>query len=130
MKKEQAEAKAAAAEKEAQARRAQAEKMAREKMDRDKAEAEAKQETERLAAAEREKEVERLKAADTRGKTSSEWRSWVEKQKWMKKEVIEVVKADRATRTGLRTAMRLITRNLGQVTNAKDTIIRVVGLVA
>jgi hypothetical protein len=40
--------------------------------------------------------------------------------------VINVIKADKATRTGLRPTMRLMTRNLGQVTNAKETVLRIV----
>jgi hypothetical protein len=38
------------------------------------------------------------------------------------------VKADRATKSGLRVGMRLMTRNLGQVTNAKEVILRVVSV--
>lgn len=100
--------------------------MAMDKVARDQADARKKEDEARLAREKEEKEAEMRKAADTRGKTGTVWRTWVEKQKWMKKEVIEVIKADRATRTGLRTAMRLITRNLGQVTNKKETIVRVV----
>ena len=100
--------------------------MAKNHIAKQKADAQAKEERDRQAAEKKAKEEERAKAADTRGRTSSEWRKWVEKQRWMKKEVIEVIKADKATRTGLRTSMRLITRNMGQVTNSKETILRVV----
>jgi nucleoporin GLE1 len=46
----------------------------------------------------------------------------------MKTEVINPMKADKDRRTALRTSMRFITRSLGQVTNSKETIIRVVSL--
>lgn len=128
-KKEEEEARTAAAEKEAISRRAQAEEMAKNQMAKQKADAQAKEakaEEDRQAAERKVQEEEKAKAADTRGRTSSEWRKWVEKQRGMKKEVIDVIKADKATRTGLRTSMRLITRNMGQVTNSKETILRVV----
>lgn len=124
--KEDEEAKAAAATKEAQARRAAAEKMARDQMEKDRVAAETKKQKEQVSAAEKAQLEEKQAAAAKRGQTSTEWKSWVDKQKWMKTEVIEVIKADRNTRTTLRTSMRLMTRNLGQVTNAKETVLRVV----
>jgi hypothetical protein len=100
--------------------------MAREKMEKDRAEAEAKKQKDQVSAADKARLEEKQAAAAKRGQTSSEWKTWVDKQRWMKTEVIEVIKADRNTRTTLRTSMRLMTRNLGQVTNAKETVLRVV----
>ena len=132
-KQEEEAARTAAAEKEASARRAEAEKLAREhaereRMAKEKAADEAKRSAEeKEAAAEaNEKAAEQEKKAAEKGKVGSEWRSWVEKQRWMKKEVIEPVKSDRALRTSLRQGMRLITRGLGQVVNTKESIVRVV----
>jgi hypothetical protein len=100
--------------------------MAREKMEKDRVEAEAKKQKDQVSAADKARLEEKQAAAAKRGQTSSEWKTWVDKQRWMKTEVIEVIKADRNTRTTLRTSMRLMTRNLGQVTNAKETVLRVV----
>jgi hypothetical protein len=129
--KEEEEAKKAAAAQEAQARRATAEKMAKEKMakekmEKDRLEAAAKEQKDKNDVVEKAKLEEKRVESAKRGQTSSEWKNWVDKQNWMKTEVINVIKADKATRTGLRPTMRLMTRNLGQVTNAKETVLRIV----
>jgi nucleoporin GLE1 len=111
---------------EAQARRATAEKMAKEKMEKDRLEAAAKEQKDKSDVVEKARLEEKKAESTKRGQTSSEWRNWVDKQNWMKTEVINVIKADKATRTGLRPTMRLMTRNLGQVTNAKETVLRIV----
>jgi len=102
--------------------------MARDQLEKDRVAAETKRQKEQVSAAEKARLEETQAAAAKRGQTSTEWKSWVDKQKWMKTEVIEVIKADRNTRTTLRTSMRLMTRNLGQVTNARETVLRVVSL--
>jgi hypothetical protein len=103
--------------------------MAKAKMDQDKADALAKEtqveKDKEEAAAKARREAKEAESAK-KGQTSTEWRKWVEKQRWMKAEVIEVVKADKATKSALRVGMRLITRNLGQVTNTRDVVVRVV----
>lgn len=124
--KEEEEAKTAAAAKEAQARRAAAESMAKAKIEKDRKEAAAKEEKDKNDVVEKARLEEKKVESAKRGQTSTEWKNWVDKQKWMKTEVIDVIKADRTTRTGLRPTMRLMTRNLGQVTNAKETILRIV----
>jgi hypothetical protein len=127
--KERQAAEAAAAENEAKARRQAAENLAKAKMDKDKADAQAKEnqaeKEKEEAAAKARREAKEAESAK-KGQTSTEWRKWVEKQKWMKAQVIEVVKADKATKSALRVGMRLITRNLGQVTNTRDVVVRVV----
>lgn len=95
-------------------------------MERDRLEAAAKEQKDQSDVAEKARLEEKRAESAKRGQTSSAWRSWVDKQKWMKSEVINVIKADKATRTGLRPTMRLMTRNLGQVTNAKETVLRIV----
>lgn len=103
--------------------------MARAKMEKDRADAQAKDTqaaTEKAQAAAKEKQEAKQAETAKKGQTSTEWRKWVDRQRWMKAEVIDAVKADRATKSGLRVGMRLMTRNLGQVTNAKEVILRVV----
>lgn len=117
-----------AAEKEAAARRAEAERLAKEQMAEEARAREAQTAAEQRAGAEREEMEERNKATASRGLAGGEWRTWVEKQKKFKTEVIEVVKADRAMKTGLRTVMRLITRGLGQVVNTREGVMRVVSI--
>jgi len=95
-------------------------------MEKDRVEAEAQAQKEKEGSLEKARLEEKKVESARKGQTSTEWRNWVEKQKWMKAEVINVIKADRSTRTALRPTMRLMTRNLGQVTNAKETILRVV----
>jgi hypothetical protein len=46
----------------------------------------------------------------------------------MKAEVLKVVKADKTTRLALRVGMRLITRNLGQVTSTRDVALLGLGM--
>ena len=95
-------------------------------MEKDRLEAAAKAQKDRSDVVDKAKLEEKRGESAKRGQTSSEWKNWVDKQNWMKTEVINVIKADKATRTGLRPTMRLMTRNLGQVTNAKETVLRVV----
>jgi nucleoporin GLE1 len=100
--------------------------MAKAKMEKDRVEAAAKEQKDKESVAEKAKLEEKRVESAKKGQTSSEWRNWVDKQRWMKAEIIDVVKADRNSRTGLRPTMRLMTRNLGQVTNAKETVLRIV----
>lgn len=85
------------------------------------------EETAAQAAAEK-AEADKKAAADTSQHGANEWRKWVEIQQRMKAEVIEPVKADRGIRTAVKPSMRLINRWLGQVTNTRQTILRVVSL--
>jgi nucleoporin GLE1 len=100
--------------------------MAKEKMEKDRVDAAAKEQKDKSDVVEKARLEEKKAESAKRGQTSSEWRNWVDKQNWMKTEVINVIKADKTTRTGLRPTMRLMTRNLGQVTNAKETVLRIV----
>ena len=100
--------------------------MAKEKMEKDRLDAAAKEQKDKSDVVEKARLEEKRVESAKRGQTSSEWKNWVDKQNWMKTEVINVIKADKATRTGLRPTMRLMTRNLGQVTNAKETVLRIV----
>ena len=95
-------------------------------MEKDRLEAVAKEQKDKSDVAEKARVEEKKAESAKRGQTSTEWKNWVDKQNWMKSEVIDVIKADKATRTGLRPTMRLMTRNLGQVTNAKETVLRIV----
>ncbi|OCF30767.1 hypothetical protein I316_07574 [Kwoniella heveanensis BCC8398] len=124
-KKADEEARAIAAQRVAEAQKAETEKRAREQAEAEQKNREiAEAEQKRQAALKEEEEVrERQDAKKDRAR--SEWGTWVEKQRWMKKEVIEIVKADRAMKTGLRPGMRLMTRGLGQVVNTQETVTRV-----
>jgi len=95
-------------------------------MEKDRLEAAAKEQQDKSDVVEKAKLDEKKAESARRGQTSSDWKNWVDKQNWMKSEVVNVIKADKATRTGLRPTMRLMTRNLGQVTNAKETVLRIV----
>jgi nucleoporin GLE1 len=66
------------------------------------------------------------KKEESDGTPSTEWKRWLLKQRWMKREVIEVAKADKAGRAELRKVMRLMTRGLGQVVNTRESILRIV----
>lgn len=95
---------------------AERERRAREKLEDEKARAE-----EAARAAEKVRQ-------DETGKSSmeKEWAGWVEKQKWMKGEVIERVKASKETRTRLKVGMRVMTRSFGQMVNSRSKILQVV----
>ena len=125
-------ARVARAEQEAKARREEAERLAKENAEkevkRQEDEAKARAEEERQAREADQRAAEEERRSKAKGQTADEWREWVDKQRWMKSEVIEPVKADRATRTTLRTGMRLITRGLGQVVNTKESVLRVVSV--
>ena len=123
-------AKARRAEEEAKRIREEAERRARE--DAENAQRSAA-ERERLDREQREREASEAQAAEEaqrrsaeQNRTEMEWKKWVEKQQWMKREVISVIKGDRQIRMALKGGMRLITRGLGQIVNTKETIIRVV----
>lgn len=128
--KEEEEARIAAAEKEAVARKAEQERLAKEKAEQEAAEKVEKEkaDAEALAKAEADKAEEDKKAAAAAegNRSATEWAKWVQVQKRMKAEVIEVVKANREVKSGLRQGLRLITRSLGQVINTRETIVRVV----
>ncbi|WWD21609.1 hypothetical protein CI109_106095 [Kwoniella shandongensis] len=123
--KEEEAARIAAAEKQAVAQKAEAERKTKEQAEKERLAREAKEAEDRRVAAEKEEQEARSKAAAEKGKAGGEWRKWVEKQKWMKSEVIEPVKADGEVKRGLRQGMRLITRGLGQVVNTQESIVRV-----
>ena len=129
-KKEEEEARIAAAEKEAIARKAEQERLAKEKAEKEakeKAEKEKAEEEARAKAEADKAEADKKAAAAAEGnRSATEWAKWVQVQKRMKSEVIEVVKANREIRSGLRQALRLVTRSLGQVINTRETIVRVV----
>jgi nucleoporin GLE1 len=125
-KQEEEAARAAAAKKEAQTRRVEAERLAKEHVERQKREQEQKAARLKKEEEDRQRAEELEKKMSERGRVGAEWRRWTEKQKWMKKEVIEPVKADRELKTGLRMGMRLITRGLGQVVNTRESVVRVV----
>lgn len=131
-KEEEEAAKAKRAEEQAKKIREEAERRAREHAENAQRSA---AERERLDKEQREKEARDAQAAEDAqrrnaelNRTETEWRRWVEKQQWMKREVIGVIKGDRQTRMSLKGGMRLITRGLGQIVNTKETIIRVVSL--
>ena len=115
----------AAEEKAALARRAEAERMAREHIAKQQAEKQARE-----AEAKRQEEAKAIEVeADAKAhRTRTEWKYWIDKQKWMKKEVIEPVKGDRALRMALKQGMRLMTRGLGQVVNTRESVLRVVSM--
>lgn len=132
--KEEEAARIAAEEKAALARKAEAEKAAKEKAEKEAAEAAAKEkaekeEQERQAAQAKE---EQTKAAEQAAGTRAvdEWRKWVDVQKTMKDQVINLVKGNREMKTSLRQGMRLITRGIGQVINTQESVVRVVSPVA
>lgn len=74
----------------------------------------------------KDEQAAKQKVADQRGLMGAQWKAWVEKQKTIKSEIIEKVKADKGIKTDLRPGMRLINRGLGQVVNTRDSIVRVV----
>ncbi|WVQ98199.1 hypothetical protein IAU59_005321 [Kwoniella sp. CBS 9459] len=124
-KKADEEARAAAAQKMAEAEKAEVEKRAREQAEAEQKNREVAELEQKRQAALKDEEEARERDDAKKDRARSEWSTWVDKQKWMKKEVIEVVKADRATKTALRPGMRLMTRGLGQVVNTQEIVIRV-----
>ncbi|WWC68076.1 uncharacterized protein I206_101995 [Kwoniella pini CBS 10737] len=106
-------------------KKAQVEHWEREKAEKDRKIAQQAEEAVRREAAKRAEEDATAKAEQDKDQSGSEWKKWVDKQKWMKEHVINPVKADRPTKTALRGGMRLMTRGLGQVVNTKEGIIRV-----
>lgn len=110
----------------ADARRAEAAAFARQKAETEKAEREEKVLAARELEAKNAQATEAAKAQEEKGKVGMEWKEWVEKKRWMKKEVIEVFKGDRELKTRMRTALRLTTRRLGQVVNTREDVVRVV----
>lgn len=113
-------------------RKAEQERLAKEATEREaaaKAEREKQEadEAARSAAVKAQEDKQRAAAAE-QNRGSAEWSRWVDVQKKMKRDVIEVVKADKNLIKELRPGMRLMTRSLGQVINTKETIVRVVSL--
>ncbi|WWD07510.1 hypothetical protein V865_005611 [Kwoniella europaea PYCC6329] len=119
------EARRAQAEKLALAHKAEEDRKAREQAEKEKQAQIAKEQEERRQLAEKEQEEVQAKVAAEKDRAGGEWRTWVEKQRWMKINVIEPVKGDRSTKTSLRAGMRLMTRGLGQVVNTQESIVRV-----
>ncbi|ODO07876.1 hypothetical protein I350_03457 [Cryptococcus amylolentus CBS 6273] len=62
---------------------------------------------------------------DKKGEAGAMWRQYVEKQQWMKREVIEAVKADKPTMTALNKSKRMMTRWLGQTLNTKESVTKI-----
>lgn len=91
-----------------------------------RADALAKAQKEQAEERKREEEAAKRKVADQRGLPGAEWKAYVNKQRWMKAEVIEKAKAEGGVRAGLRKGMRLMTRGLGQVVNTRESVVRVV----
>jgi nucleoporin GLE1 len=122
--KDEEEARIAAAEKEALAKKAELERQAKEKAEKEAADKAA--EVAALAKAEADKAEEEKKAAVAAqaSRSSTEWAKWVAIQQRMKKDVIEVVKANKQVKT-LRPMLGRITRFLGQVINSQEVILRV-----
>ncbi|WVQ83181.1 hypothetical protein IAT38_005320 [Cryptococcus sp. DSM 104549] len=123
--KEEEDARNAAAEKAALAQQAEIARRAKElalKEQQEKAEREAQEKQNAEAKAAQEAQD---KAAAKKGEAGALWRRNTERQKWMKKEVIEPVKADKAVLAGLRKGRMMMQRWLGQVTNSRDSIVRV-----
>ncbi|WVW78289.1 hypothetical protein I302_100243 [Kwoniella bestiolae CBS 10118] len=122
-------ARRAQAEKLALAHKAEEDKRAKEHAEKERqAQVARDQEEQRKAAADqavKEEEEAKAKVAAEKDRAGGEWRKWVEKQKWMKINVIEPVKGDRSIKTALRAGMRLMTRGLGQVVNTQESIVRV-----
>lgn len=85
-----------------------------------------RQEAQRLAEERAKVQEATSKEAKERNKMHNEWSHWVGKQRWMKENVINPVKADRTVLSGLKKTMRLMGRGLGQVVNTQETIVRVV----
>ncbi|WVR04749.1 hypothetical protein IAU60_001760 [Kwoniella sp. DSM 27419] len=123
--KEDEDARVAAEAKQASAIRAEAEKRAREEAEKVHQAQQARAEEEKRLTADREAAEAKEKGRAEKGMAGTEWKKWVDKQRWMKVEVIEPVKADKPTKTALRPGMRLMTRGLGQVVNTKESILRV-----
>ncbi|WWC86751.1 uncharacterized protein L201_001629 [Kwoniella dendrophila CBS 6074] len=123
------EARAAQAEKLALAQKEEAEKLAKDQAEQQRSAQAVKEEEERKLSARKEEEAAQeaaqAKVAEEKDRAGSEWRKWVQKQKWLKSTIIEPVKNDRAIRTALKQGMRLMTRFLGQVTNDQKVIVRV-----
>lgn len=105
---------------------ADAQRKAREAAEKEQAAGLARVQAESAAEKRKDDESRQRKAADSRGLTGAQWKAWVMKQRQMKSDVIEPVKAAKEIRAGLRQGMRLITRGLGQVVNTRDSILRVV----
>lgn len=111
----------------AREKRLSVEREAKEKEERAKTEAASRSAAETAKAKLLEDREKKARALEVGNATRTEWTKWVDKQKWMKKEVIDVVKADKALRGQLKVGIRLITRGLGQVVNTRESIQRVVG---
>ncbi len=124
---------AAKAEQQAKERKAEEEKRVRTQAEEEKKrkEDEAQKEVQRAkdaqnaATAQQEKEQAERKSKE-KTRLITEWSDWVEKQKWMKREVIEPMKRDTETLRPMKKIMRLIGRSVGQLVNSQEGIIRVV----
>ncbi|ORY21293.1 GLE1-like protein-domain-containing protein [Naematelia encephala] len=123
--KEQAQALIAKQEQEAQARRIAEQKVAEEKRAREKQRLEAQEAARKADEEARTKAEQDAKIVDLSNMPHREWAKWVRQQRRMKTQVIEPVKADRATKQAVKIALRLITRGVGQVVNTKHDTVRV-----
>ncbi|OWZ66618.1 hypothetical protein AYX14_05912 [Cryptococcus neoformans] len=80
-------------------------------------------EEEKRAKEEKERASKRI--VDKREQAGVTWRAYIEKQNWMKSEVIEKVKADRPTMTSLNKGKRMIIRWLGQALNTRESVVKI-----
>lgn len=85
-------------------------------------------EEEKRAKEEKERASKRI--VDKREQAGVTWRAYIEKQNWMKSEVIEKVKADRPTMTSLNKGKRMIIRWLGQALNTRESVVKIVSWIA
>ena len=123
----------AKAEQAAKQRKAEEEKRAKDKVEDEqkRKEAEERQRAQEAKDAQDKASIQqKLEQEEKRNKDKTklvtEWSDWVEKQKWMKNQVIEPMKKDAETLRPMKKVMRLIGRSMGQLVNSKEGIVRVV----
>ncbi|ODO08617.1 hypothetical protein L198_00349 [Cryptococcus wingfieldii CBS 7118] len=123
--KEEQDAKIAAAERLALAQKAEVERRAKELALKEQQARSAKEAEERQRQEAEEKAQLESRRRDKKGEAGAMWRQYVEKQQWMKSEVIEAVKADKPTMTALNKSKRMMTRWLGQTLNTKESVTKI-----
>ncbi|WVN89346.1 uncharacterized protein L203_104569 [Cryptococcus depauperatus CBS 7841] len=124
-KKAEEDAQIAAAEKQAQVQKVEAERRAKEQaMKQTQAKLAREAEERRLEEEKQTQDTERRKV-EKKGEAGVLWRKCTERQKWMKTEVTEPIKADKPTITALNRGKRLMTRWLGQTLNTKESTVKI-----
>ncbi|WVQ75897.1 hypothetical protein IAR50_005532 [Cryptococcus sp. DSM 104548] len=123
--KEEQDAKIAAAERLALAQKAEVERRVKEVALKEQQARAAKEAEERQRQEAEEKAQAESRRRDKKGEAGAMWRQYVEKQQWMKSEVIEAVKADKPTMTALNKGKRMMTRWLGQTLNTKESVTKI-----